>query len=69
MSEVFVTEREVWVIVRARVCAAKSSTGRIWIHGKSCIRTIEIHLCDTQGRRVGDAAIRESPGAYQLCTR
>jgi hypothetical protein len=63
ISEVFVTEREVWVHVRAQglwseVIDREDLDPRRILHSDN-----EIHLCDTQGRRVGDTAIRERPGA------
>ena len=59
ISEVFVTEREVWVDVRSKglcieVIDREDLDPRRILH-PDC----EIHLCDALGRRVGDTPIRE----------
>ena len=59
ISEVFVTEREVWVHVRAQglcseVIDREDMDPRTILH-PDC----EIHICDAEGRRIGDNAVRE----------
>jgi hypothetical protein len=63
ISEVFVTEREVWVHVRAQGLCSEVIDREDLDPRRILHPDYEIHLCDTQGRRVGDAAIREWPGA------
>jgi hypothetical protein len=63
ISEVFVTEQEIWVHVRAQglwseVIDREDLEPRRILH-PDC----EIHLCDAGGRRVADTAIRGWPGA------
>jgi hypothetical protein len=59
ISEIFVTEREIWVHVRAQglfseVIDREDLEPRRILH-PDC----EIHLCDARGRHIGDTAIRE----------
>jgi hypothetical protein len=63
ISETFVTEQEIWVHVRAQglyseVIDREDLDPRRILHPD-----YEIHFCDAEGRRIGDTAIREWPGA------
>ncbi len=59
ISEVFGTEREIWLHVRAQglfseVIDREDLEPRQILHPD-----YEIHLCDARGRRIGNTAIRE----------
>jgi hypothetical protein len=63
ISEVFGTEQEIWVHVQiqglySEVIDREDLEPRQILHPD-----YEIHLCDAQGRRIGDTVIREGAGA------
>src|ERR1700739_201141 len=63
ISEVFVTEQEIWGHVRAQglwseVIDREDLDPRRILHPD-----YEIHFCDAQGRRIGGTAVREWPVA------
>lgn len=62
VSELFATEKEMWVHVRAQdlcteVIDREDADPRRILHPD-----YEIHLCDADGRRIGDLIIRQWPG-------
>jgi hypothetical protein len=63
ISEVFVTEREVWVHVRAQGLCSEVIDREDRDPRRILYPDYEIHFCDAAGRRLGDAAIRGWPGA------
>jgi hypothetical protein len=63
INEVFVTEREIWVHVRAQGLWSEVIDREDLDPRRILDPDYEIHVYDARGHRVGDTDIRKSPGA------
>jgi hypothetical protein len=63
ISETFVTEQEIWVHVWAQGLCSEVIDREDLDPRRVLHPDYEIHFCDVEGRRIGDTAIREWPGA------
>jgi hypothetical protein len=61
ISELFVTEKEVWTHVRANGLCREEIDREDLEPRRVLFPDYEIHLCDGEGRRISEAAIRRSP--------
>jgi hypothetical protein len=63
VSELFATEKDMWTHVRAQGLCSEVIDREDRDPRRILYPDYEIHFCDAAGRRLGDAAIREWPGA------
>jgi len=62
ISELFVTEKEMWIHVRSNGLCSEVIDREDLEPRRVLYPDYEIHLCDAEGRRIGEAVIRQSPG-------
>jgi hypothetical protein len=62
ISELFPTEKEMWTHVRANGLCSEVIDREDLEPRRVLYPDYEIHLCDAEGRRIGEAVIRERSG-------